>query len=79
MIELRSNLPVTPLASLLIVIFLLIGTHHAHAIAPFEFGSGRDFVTCVVDGDTIWVDGINYRLAGFDAPEWYRGLWGRRA
>jgi endonuclease YncB( thermonuclease family) len=41
-----------------------------------DFGSGRDFVTCVVDGDTVWVEGTNYRLAGFDTPEGYRNLCG---
>ena len=25
--------------------------------------------TCLVDGDTIWVEGVKYRLAGFDTPE----------
>jgi micrococcal nuclease len=41
-----------------------------------DFGSGRDFVTCVIDGDTVWVEGTNYRLAGFDTPEGYRNLCG---
>ena len=25
--------------------------------------------TCVVDGDTIWLNGINVRLEGYDTPE----------
>ena len=25
--------------------------------------------TCLVDGDTIWVEGVKFRLAGFDTPE----------
>ena len=25
--------------------------------------------TCLVDGDTIWLDGVKYRLADFDTPE----------
>ncbi len=25
--------------------------------------------TCIVDGDTIWLDGVNYRLEGYDTPE----------
>lgn len=31
-------------------------------------GEGRR-VTCVVDGDTFWHDGIKYRVADIDAPE----------
>ena len=25
--------------------------------------------TCLVDGDTIWLKGVKYRLEGFDTPE----------
>lgn len=25
--------------------------------------------TCVVDGDTIWLNGNNYRMVGYDTPE----------
>lgn len=25
--------------------------------------------TCVVDGDTIWLEGVNIRLEGYDTPE----------
>lgn len=38
-------------------------------------GSGARY-TCVVDADTIWLDGVNYRLAGFDAPEEYNNACG---
>lgn len=31
-------------------------------------GSGKR-ITCVVDGDTIWIDGEKIRLEGFNAPE----------
>ena len=31
-------------------------------------GSGPR-VTCVVDGDTFWLDGVKYRASGFDTPE----------
>lgn len=31
-----------------------------------------DRYTCVVDGDTLWIEGINYRLEGYDTPEEYR-------
>lgn len=55
------------------------GPGHSAAVAPparpeaaprtFTFchtGGGRN---CVVDGDTIWMDGQNIRLLGIDAPE----------
>lgn len=25
--------------------------------------------TCVVDGDTIWIEGVNVRMDGYDTPE----------
>lgn len=31
--------------------------------------SGRNRVTCIVDGDTIWVRGEKIRLEGFNTPE----------
>lgn len=31
-------------------------------------GSGKR-VTCVVDGDTFWLDRVKYRVADIDAPE----------
>lgn len=37
---------------------------------------GRVRVTCVVDGDTIWLDGINLRLKSFDTPEPYDAICG---
>ena len=30
---------------------------------------GGDRVTCVVDGDTLWIDGAKIRIADIDAPE----------
>jgi len=26
-------------------------------------------ITCVVDGDTVWFEGVKYRLAVIDTPE----------
>jgi len=37
---------------------------------------GRDRDTCVVDGDTIWLDGVNLRLESFDTPEPYNDICG---
>jgi micrococcal nuclease len=40
---------------------------------------GRDRYTCVVDGDTIWLDGVNLRLQSFDTPEPYNDICGGAA
>ena len=40
----------------------------AMAIAMPICGDGRR-VTCVVDGDTFWLDRTKYRIADIDAPE----------
>jgi micrococcal nuclease len=37
---------------------------------------GRDRVTCVVDGDTIWLEGHNLRLQSFDTPEPHNDICG---
>jgi len=34
-----------------------------------DFCSGPVRVTCVVDGDTVWIEGEKIRLADIDAPE----------
>jgi len=40
---------------------------------------GRERYTCVVDGDTIWLDGVNLRLKSFDTPEPYTDICGGTA
>jgi endonuclease YncB( thermonuclease family) len=40
-------------------------------------GSNRH--TCVVDGDTIWLEGHNLRLQSFDTPEPYTDICGGAA
>ncbi|HEV7277083.1 MAG TPA: thermonuclease family protein [Devosiaceae bacterium] len=40
---------------------------------------GRDPQTCVVDGDTIWLQGVNLRLEGYDTPEPYTDICGGQA
>jgi endonuclease YncB( thermonuclease family) len=40
---------------------------------------GRDRHTCVVDGDTIWLNGVNLRLESFDTPEPYTDICGGAA
>lgn len=45
--------------------------------AQFEM-CGRDRHTCVVDGDTIWLNGENLRLESYDTPEPYNDICGGR-
>lgn len=40
---------------------------------------GRDRTTCVVDGDTIWLQGVNLRLESYDTPEPYNDICGGEA
>lgn len=35
--------------------------------------------TCVVDGDTIWLEGMNLRLESYDTPAPYNDICGGRA
>ena len=37
--------------------------------AQFPICGGGRRVTCVVDGDTFWLDGLKYRIADIDTPE----------
>ena len=37
---------------------------------------GANRYTCVVDGDTIWLNGQNLRLQSYDTPEPYDGICG---
>lgn len=37
--------------------------------APLDFCTGNVRHSCVVDGDTLWIEGEKIRLADIDAPE----------
>lgn len=37
--------------------------------ASFPICAGSVRITCVVDGDTFWLDGVKYRIADIDTPE----------
>jgi micrococcal nuclease len=37
--------------------------------AAMDLCTGPKRVTCVVDGDTVWIEGEKIRLEGIDAPE----------
>lgn len=45
-----------------------ISGQSANYAARFEM-CGRIRSTCVVDGDTIWLDGVKIRIADIDTPE----------
>ena len=36
---------------------------------PLKICSGPVRINCLVDGDTIWLDGKKLRMAGYDTPE----------
>jgi endonuclease YncB( thermonuclease family) len=44
-----------------------LGQATAHSAIPICASGKR--VTCVVDGDTVWIDGVKYRLEEIDTPE----------
>lgn len=44
-------------------------TRAAAAFKPYNLCSGSVRVHCVVDGDTIWHDGVKIRIADIDTPE----------
>lgn len=71
-----------------IVATLVAGTILAFAALPVVAADewrvnfnmcGRDRHTCVVDGDTIWLQGVNLRLESYDTPEPYNDICGGRA
>ncbi|MEZ5790252.1 MAG: thermonuclease family protein [Nitratireductor sp.] len=41
----------------------------ASPASAMPFCAGPERITCVVDGDTVWIDGEKIRLASIDAPE----------
>lgn len=69
----RSNLVLTTLAGLMLGGLMAIGWPVATEAAE---PSLRDFAvcgtvrnTCVVDGDTFWLEGVKIRIADIDTPE----------
>lgn len=51
----------------------------AHAIDKCKHGKRSTTETCVVDGDTLWLDGVKIRLKGFDTPEPQSAICGGHA
>jgi len=52
------------MAAFLVMLFWLAGPADAMPVC----GKGKR-ITCVVDGDTVWVDREKFRLADIDAPD----------
>ncbi|WIV52054.1 thermonuclease family protein [Marivivens sp. LCG002] len=59
-----------------IVCFSLAGALFASPVAAIEKCGNGQRITCVVDGDTFWLDGTKYRIAGYDTPEPQTGICG---
>lgn len=53
----------------LIMVTALLCTPALAEEAEWPLCHGGRRVTCVVDGDTFWKDGVKYRLLDIDAPE----------
>lgn len=47
----------------------LLATMAAAPAAAMDFCAGQVRTNCVVDGDTVWLNGEKIRLAEIDAPE----------
>lgn len=63
--------------------FLNISTEISLNITPIENlalcspqRSNASGKSCIVDGDTLWLNGVNLRLKDFDTPESYRNICG---
>jgi len=56
----------------------LAGAQAGEIRVRFEM-CGRVRHTCIVDGDTIWLNGQNLRMEGYDTPEPYTDICGGRA
>lgn len=55
---------------------ILFAGSFATRASTIELCPRSDRYTCVVDGDTLWLEGINYRLEGYDTPEEYNNVCG---
>ena len=59
---------------------VIVTSHRADEGRRVNIGMcGRDRYTCVVDGDTVWLDGVNLRLESYDTPEPYDDICGGAA
>jgi len=49
--------------------FVFLCIAGAAAAEPLKVCSGKVRINCLVDGDTIWLDGRKLRMTGYDTPE----------
>ncbi|MEJ6394408.1 hypothetical protein V8J82_14155 [Gymnodinialimonas sp. 2305UL16-5] len=63
-------------AKVLAICFGLSAAILANQAKAIEICPRSDRYTCVVDGGTLWLDGINYRLRGYDTPEEHTNICG---
>lgn len=85
----RHTLPMHRLAiPALAAAILAANALWAFSAPPAAVATARTFVAChqaqpkaacVYDGDTIWLDGVKIRIAGYDAPEMGAPLCAHRA
>lgn len=76
--NLNSDVKVGAAVSALVALALLAGFPQPSAAGPvralgpvkrFAICRSRERRDCVVDGDTVWIDGAKIRIADIDAPE----------
>ena len=63
------------ISGLLLLLSFLVSALPANA-AQFVLCRSSEEITCVVDGDTFWLNGEKFRLQGYDTPETTTGLCG---
>ncbi len=69
---------IKPAYGLVLACFATLGTSPALAIEECSGGDrAARKLTCVVDGDTLWVDGEKLRMLEIDAPETFGAACGR--
>lgn len=63
------------ISGLLLLLSFLVTALPANA-AQFALCGSSERITCVVDGDTFWLNREKFRLQGYDTPETTTGLCG---
>lgn len=72
---LKSNFAIAAIALLAVVGTLTLAATVSAAIANEQLRMCKrgerntPSKTCVVDGDTLWLHGVDYRMKGYDTPE----------
>ena len=56
--------------------FYYFSNASAQPVGTISYCTSSPRITCVVDGDTLWLDGVKIRLKNFDTPEPQTNLCG---